>query len=177
MFKNQIAILMFLLTSSLYAKGYEPRHVSTQTGSYAGTFNLGIGYQPSIYYANDHSIGVTNFDLIQLNTKHVITSLYQRVNSIPFRFYGGGQLMYLMGDDDVFTILPSKYPSNYYPPTAFRTALILGLESKYERFNFFFEYAALDFELETYYRSKGNLYTKEIGTYGFGFKYKIKEVL
>lgn len=169
-------LLIFFISSLSYGKGYEPHSLSIQTGSYAGTYNLGLGYQPSIYYSNDFSIGISNFDLVQLNTKHVLTSLYQRINSVPFRFYGGGQAMYLVGDKDVFVLSPSKYPADYYPPTAIRTALILGSETKYERFNFFFEVAVLDFELETYYRSEGNLHIQEIGTYGLGFKYKLKEI-
>jgi hypothetical protein len=157
----------FLACRSMDRPIYQPDSLIVQSGSYAGAIATGVSYNIANYYRPEFLIGytplfITKYDILSFTMKN---TLYTSIKD--YTLYAGYQFLYLPFDSDVFVIQPSRYPDDYYPPTAIRTAPYLGLE--YD--NFYLEFAGLDLYLETYMRSNFNMKLHEVGTYGIGYRF------
>lgn len=78
---------------------------------------------------------------------------------------------------NLFITLPSQYPSDYYPPTAFRFTFNIGTSVKTGSLTTFLEFSALDVGLDAYFHDQGffrenyNYWGLEgIGSLAFGTK-------
>jgi hypothetical protein len=163
-----IIVSVSLLGCTPLSKIYEPDSLVVQSGSYVGATAVGVSYNIDTYYHPEFIVGYTpsliaKYDILSLSMKNTFYTLVQEVKP-----YIGHQFMHLPFDSDVFILTPSRYPKDYYPSTAIRSAPYIGVEYN----SFYLEFSSLDLYLETYVRSDYNMKLHEIGTYGIGYRFK-----
>ena len=131
-----------------------------QTAGYLGFIAMGMGrdYQRHTISALLGYVpeGIGGVEIWQLSLKyewHPFTAIPledQRNNTKLNPFYIGMSLIYGM-HNDLFVDEPGQYPDGYYPPTALRSTLNMGVSLIYgKKYTLFVEYAALDTGLVAY---------------------------
>lgn len=142
------------------------------------TISALLGYVPE---------GIGGVEIWQLSLKyewHPFTDIpiYNQNQSIRLDpFYIGMSLIYGM-HTDLFIDEPSQYPDGYYPPTALRSTLNMGVALLYgKQYTLFLEYAALDTGLVAYVRHSDffvdnyeYLGLEGIGSLAIGIKIKLE---
>lgn len=147
-----------------------------QTGGYVGLGAIGLGLEYGGVLRTEVMGGLTPSNIEGVDDIRQVALK----SSVGYRFgllgmdvgpYFGFSVIYHRGDD-TFVKTPSKYPSKkYYPPTAVRTAPVIGVEAAAFGLGVFAEATALDTYLETYVRGKGGMKWTEFSTYALGVRF------
>lgn len=169
---KSLIVVMCMLWSSI---SYAGTVVSTYTGGYLGFASIGLGVvSPEKSYQANAVLGyvpsiVGGENLWSLSVRGDVSFTSWQNGDI--RLYGGAGLLTSL-DKDTFILLPSKYPSGYYPSTGLLFSPYVGTEWMISnRSALCLEVTSLDFYLELYVRNPDYLTIRDITTYGIGYKY------
>ena len=161
------------------APAWYPDHGTFQVAGYHGAVALGLRYELNHLIATELSFGYTPEQLggrhirqINWNNKLDYLALFQG-DGAKFGSYVGLGMLYGMSRQ-LFLFLPSKYPSNYYQPTALRYTLSIGIDYRCtEAIDIYSEYAYHDSELTSYYNSPYSGGWWDLGSLGLGMRIKL----
>lgn len=166
-------------------------YLVAQSAGYLGFIAVGVGRD-----VQGHTLsallgyvpeGLGGTEIWQLSLKyewHPFTAitLFEQPEHIKLNpLYVGMSLIYGI-HTDLFVDEPGQYPDGYYPPTAFRSTLNIGLSLLYRKqYTVFIEYAALDTGLAAYVRhteffidNYDYLGLEGIGSLAIGIKIKLE---
>lgn len=129
------------------------KSVVLEHGGYNGFLAFGMGGEVKSNLDLNLLYGFTPKDLagreihtLNFKSNFYLASIGQRYQMMLRPKVGVGVLYGL--SQDLFLKLPSQYPDNYYPPSALRVILVLGIELKvWNQFGVGLEYNLLDTEL------------------------------
>ncbi len=153
-----------------------PDSAITQHAAYAGYLAVGFGYEWRDSWALDLLYGYTPVELAgqavhswTLKPTAYLGSIGSK-QTIKVQPYLGLSIHY-SPDDELFVRLPSQYPKGYYTATAFRPALVGGLEFRIRNsVAVGFEFAVLDSEL-AYWRDSQSFDASEMGSGGLSVRW------
>ncbi len=161
---------------------YWPDYLKQHLGSYQGLFAIGFGYSFFSYiweldmlynYTPKYAGGR---DIHSISLRNSINPYSFTISNVEIRPIYLGTFFIFGLDKDLDYTLPSRYPSNYYPPTAIRLGLHLGFELIYleqpfsiKKYSFSMEYTIHDVGISALF-SESYLSWEDVVTWGFGFK-------
>ena len=168
------SVFLSTVGTEIKSAPYLPTYVPIQTGAFAGAISGGAGweignYSPELLLGNTPQRlgGEEIYSLTWKNNFKVFT----QKNLKP---YVGLGLVMNLNDKDTFYVLPSQYPSKYYPATAFYTMPYVGAEYIKDNIGVYFEIATLDYYLEAKGKNWDYLTWDKVSTYGVGMRYYFK---
>lgn len=167
--------LLFLSTSShSQVRSKKPDSWHMHFFGYRGLINLGLGYDVSQWFKSGFSLGFTPQDngdnRFQLNFSHEFHAPPKNSLVSPF---AGFTVLYGLGSD-LFIELPEEYPSGYYPPSALRASLDLGLKIFAGISNhLIIQYSILDSEIAPLANSYQSIGDIDFGSWLLGWELKL----
>lgn len=177
---RNLLLLFIFLPSLAYSFTFPiPNYLSLQTGAYTGFTTIGALYELSSKYELEGQIGytpaalagvdITSFDL-KLHWNHSRLILDDNVQIIG---YSAAAILY-SNDRDMFIILPSRYPREYYDPSAIKWLFTFGTVLEYHlQYKVYMEYTYTDVEFIKYYNNFNSLSLQNLGSLGLGIRYRI----
>jgi hypothetical protein len=153
-----------------------PNSAITQHAAYAGYLAAGFGYEWRDTWALDLLYGYTPPELVgeavhswTLKSLAYLFSVGSR-DALRFRPYVGLSVNY-SPDSELYVVTPDLYPPGYYPATAFRPAVIGGIEFRVQsQLALAFEFAVLDSEL-AYLKDSHNFDPEYMGSSGLSVRW------
>lgn len=181
----KLAIFLVVCTVLAYSKSYArswyvPQAVINQSMGYQGAFSLGLGYQPARWYGLDFIYGyspeaISGQDINLLVIKNRFFLSLQNPASTPkLQPYLG--LSLIKGfSEHLFLQLPEGYPTGYYPPTALRAALHLGIVAEISAsLGFYSEFVLLDSELVPALKHSKSMQVQDFGSLALGLRWLLE---
>lgn len=166
---NILISSLILLTSTISLASWG---LGAGTGSYMGQKHIFISYESQNSRHNtDFGYGFTKgelgSDIEQINFRYTYSPFKINFGKVSTNLLGAGILTNRWQSSEAFWESPDQYPETYYyGPTLRRAALVLTQKWNYENFQFYADWAVVDYVLIAIYNNES--YRKDLQIWGGG---------